>query len=254
MVLKIGNKLIGENHPIFFIAEAGVNHNGSIALGKKLIDAAVDAKADAVKFQTFKTDNIIVPDAPKSSYHIETTGSDNQQTWYELLKTQEMSKEMHIELIKYCDKKNIIFLSTPYDEESADLLEELGVQGFKIASTDTTNIPLISHIARKGLPTILSSAMATMEEVTQAVDTIEKEGLEQFALLQCTGNYPTKLVDSNLNVMKTYMKYFKCVIGFSDHTVEKINPIAATSMGAKIYAKHFNIYCNMHFFDKKMLC
>lgn len=241
MEFKIQNKMVGDRHPVFFIAEAGVNHNGSIDLGKKLIDIAVDAGADAVKFQTFKTENIITPEAPKSTYHIETTGADKEQSWFELLKTQEMSKDMHIELIDYCNNRSIIFLSTPYDEESVDLLEELNVPAFKIASTDTSNTLLLSYIAQKGRPMIISTAMATMEEIEDAVKIIRKQGLENFAVLQCTGNYPSRLEDSNLKVLQTYCEKLNCIVGFSDHTEELINPVAATAMGAKIYEKHFTL-------------
>ena len=241
MEFKIQNKMVGDGHPLFFIAEAGVNHNGSVKLGKKLIDIAVDAKADAVKFQTFKTENIITPKAPKSTYHVETTGSDNDQTWYELLKTQEMSKKMHVELIDYCNKKGIIFLSTPYDEESADLLEDLDVQAFKIASTDTNNIPLLRYIARKGRPMIISTAMATMDEVENAVYSVREERLADIAVLQCTGSYPARLSSSNLHVMQTYREKLHCIVGYSDHTPDLINPVATTAMGAKVYEKHFTI-------------
>lgn len=239
MEFKISNRYIGDNHPLFFIAEAGVNHNGSIKYGKELIDIAVAAGADSVKFQTFKTENIIIPDAPKSSYHIETTGDD--QSWFNLLKSQELTPEMHQELIDYCNKKGIIFLSTPYDEESADLLENLGVPAFKIASTDTNNTPLLKYIASKGRPMILSSAMSTMEEVKKAVNVVRNEGLEDLAVLQCTGNYPTNLSDSNLRVINTFKKELDCIVGYSDHTPDMINPVAATAINAKIYEKHFTI-------------
>ncbi len=252
MEFKIQNKMVGDGHPLFFIAEAGVNHNGSVKFGKKLIDIAVDAKADAVKFQTFKTENIITPKAPKSTYHVETTGSDNDQTWYELLKTQEMSKNMHVELIEHCNNQGIIFLSTPYDEESADLLEDLNVPAYKIASTDTSNIPLLKYIAKKGSPMILSSAMATMEEVELAVSTVRSERLNEIVMLQCTGNYPAKLSDTNLRVMQTYKEKMNCIVGYSDHTPDLINPVAATAMGAKVYEKHFTIDCSLPGPDHRM--
>ncbi len=241
MNFKINDKNIGDGHPVFFIAEAGVNHNGSIKLGKELINAAALAGADAVKFQTFQTKNIILTDAPKSSYHLETTGGDETQSWYELLKTQEMSKAMHIELMDHCATKDIIFMSTPYDEESVDLLCELGVPAIKIASTDTNNTPFLEYVAKKGLPMILSSAMANMDEVKTAIRVVRDCDLESVAMLQCTGNYPSKLEDSNLRVMHTYRKILKCVVGYSDHTKELINPIAATAMGANIIEKHFTI-------------
>ena len=153
--------------------------------------------------QTFKTENIITKTAPKSTYHLETTGADRDQSWFDLLKTQEMSRVMHIELIEHCQQVGIIFLSTPYDEESADLLESLDVPAFKIASTDTSNIPLLRYIAKKGRPMIMSSAMATMEEVEEAFATVREVGLKAVAMLQCTGNYPAKLSDTNLRVLQT---------------------------------------------------
>ena len=252
MEFKIHNKFIGDKRPLFFIAEAGVNHNGSIEMGKQLIDIAVKSGADAIKFQTFKTENIITPEAPKSTYHIETTGHDADQTWFELLKTQEMTEKMHIELIKYSNEKGIIFLSTPYDEESADLLEELDIPVFKIASTDTNNIPLLKYIARKKRPMIISTAMTTIKELENSVFTIQNEGLNDIAILQCTGNYPSDLSNSNLRVMKTYKKKFNVIVGYSDHTLDIINPIAATAMGAKVYEKHFTIDKNLPGPDHRM--
>ena len=252
MEFKIANKNIGDEEPVFFIAEAGVNHNGSIDLGKQLIDVAVESGADAVKFQTFKAEELNTKFAPKSTYHIETTGNDAKQSWYDLLKTQEISDKMHIDLIEYCNKKNIIFLSTPYGEESADLLESLNVPAYKIASTDTNNLPLLKHIANKGKPMIISTAMCTMDEVTEAYDAIRATGINEIGILQCTGNYPSKISDSNLNIIKTYMEMFNCVIGYSDHTKEFINPIAATSIGAKIYEKHFTIDKNLPGPDHRM--
>jgi N,N'-diacetyllegionaminate synthase len=252
MEFNIHDKKIGGKHPLFFIAEAGVNHNGSIGMGKQLIDIAVDSGADAVKFQTFKTENIITRKAPKSTYHIETTGDDDNQSWFDLLKTQEMSKNMHVELIEYCNNQGIIFLSTPYDEESADLLEDLNVPAYKIASTDTSNIPLLKYIAKKGSPMILSSAMATMEEVELAVSAVRSEGMNEIAVLQCTGNYPAKLSDTNLRVMQTYKEKLNCIVGYSDHTLDLINPVAATAMGAKVYEKHFTIDCSLPGPDHRM--
>ena len=138
----ISKKKITENNP-FIIAEAGVNHNGSLAIAKKLVKKAKDSGADAIKFQTFNTEKIILPNAPKSKYHIETTGSDKSQSWYDLLKSQELTEKMHIELKIYCNKSKIIFLSTPYDFESVDLLERINTPAYKIASTDNLNFPLV---------------------------------------------------------------------------------------------------------------
>lgn len=241
MEIEIQGQKIGDKHPVFFIAEAGVNHNGSLELAIKLIDVAAEARANAVKFQTFNAGKLNTKTAPKSSYHIDTTGSDSQQSWYELLKTQELTKENHQQLINHCQKKGIVFLSTPYDEESVDLLEELGVQAFKIASTDTNNLPFIRFVAKKKKPMIISTAMCEMEEVKKAVEAIRAEGLKEIIVLQCTGNYPASLEDSHLRVISTYKESLKCLVGYSDHTLEIINPVAAVALGACVYEKHFTL-------------
>ena len=209
MKIKIGNKFIGENQPIFFIAEAGVNHNGSLSMALKMVDVAKESGADAIKFQSFKTDNLILPQAPKSKYHIETTGSDKKQTWFDLLKTQELSYEMHKKIIKYCKKRKIIFLSTPYDKDSVDMLEKLNVEAYKIASTDSNNIPLLSYIAKKRKPMFISTAMTNIKEVKETVKCVKKYIPNKFILMQCTGNYPSKNSDSNLKVMLAYKFLFK---------------------------------------------
>lgn len=252
MEIKIGNKIISEKEKIFFIAEAGVNHNGSLDYGKKLIDIAVEAKADAIKFQTFKADKLNTLNAPKSTYHVETTGTDKEQSWFELLQSQEISLEMHKELISYCKKKEIIFLSTPYDEDSADMLDGLGIAAFKIASTDTNNLGFLEHVAKKKKPMILSSAMCNMSEVSEAIETVRSVGLEEIIMCQCTGNYPSKLSDSNLNVIQTYKSEFNCLVGYSDHTLEFINPVLAVGMGISLYEKHFTLDKNLPGPDHRM--
>jgi len=252
MEFKIDNKFVGDGHPVFIIAEAGVNHNGSLDIGKALIDVAADSGADAVKFQTFKASELNTKKAPKSSYHIETTGSDSRGSWYDLLKTQEMSYSMHEGLIEHCNKRDIIFMSTPYGHESVDILIKLRVPAIKIASTDTNNIPFLKYVAEKKLPIILSSAMCNMKEVIDAVNTIKEYDNNKIAMLQCTGNYPAQLEDSNLLVLKSYEEKLNCIIGLSDHTLENINPIAATAMGAKIYEKHFTLDKNMDGPDHRM--
>jgi N-acetylneuraminate synthase/N,N'-diacetyllegionaminate synthase len=250
--IKIENKIISPNNPVFFIAEAGVNHNGSIKNAKKLVDIAKKCGADAVKFQSFKTENIILEKAPKSKYHIETTGSNKSQSWFKLLKTQEMSENMHYEIFKYCKKKNIVFLSTPYDYESVDLLDKMGVSAFKIASTDNQNIPLLEYISKKNKPVILSTAMSTLDEVALSFKTLNKRLKGKVIILQCTGNYPSNNADSNLNVMKSYKQKFKCIFGYSDHTTGFTNSIAATAMGASVIEKHFTINKKMFGPDHRM--
>jgi len=243
--LKIGKKNIGPDFPVFFIAEAGVNHNGSLKIALKMVDVAKKAGADAIKFQTFKTKNLILPNAPKSKYHIETTGNDKMQTWFDLLKTQELSYQMHRKIIEYCKRQKIIFLSTPYDKESVDMLEKLKIKAYKVASTDNNNIPLLRYIAKKGKPMLISTAMANIREVQDAVKCVKRHIPNKFVLMQCTGNYPSKNLDSNLKVMLAYKKKFRCLYGYSDHTLDFINPVAATALGASVYEKHFTL-------DKKL--
>ena len=250
--MKIEDKIIGNKSPVFFIAEAGVNHNGSIEKAIELVDIAVRSGADAVKFQTFKAEDLNLPNAPKSEYHIETTGNDNKQTWYELLKTQELTFDMHEKIIKHCKENNIIFMSTPYDYKSVDLLIELKIGAFKVASTDANNHPFLEYLTKKQKPIILSTAMSSLIDVKESVNIFRKNNFDNFALLQCTGNYPSKISDTNLKVMETYKKEFNCIVGYSDHTPDMVNPIAATAMGAKIFEKHFTIDKNLPGPDHRM--
>ncbi|MDC0608477.1 N-acetylneuraminate synthase family protein [Candidatus Pelagibacter ubique] len=249
---KIDKKKISEKSPIYIIAEAGVNHNGSLSKAKKLIDIAVKAKADAVKFQTFKAENIIVPKGPKAKYHIETTGSNKSLSWFNLLKSQEISLSMHKELIRYCKKKKITFLSTAYDQDSATLLDKLKIHAFKIASTDNDNYPFISFMKKFKKPIILSTAMSTFEEVKFAYQLLKKFNFKKFSIMQCTGNYPTKIENANLNVIDQYKKYFKCPIGFSDHTEGSTAAICAVAKGVKIIEKHFTISKKLNGPDHRM--
>lgn len=237
----IDKKKINKNSPTYIIAEAGVNHNGSLIKAKKLIDVAANAKADAVKFQTFKTENIIIPKGPKAKYHIETTGNDKSLSWFDLLKSQEISNKMHKELIKYCKRKKITFLSTAYDEESAILLNNLGIKAFKIASTDNDNYPFISFLKKFNKSIILSTAMSSFKDVKLAYKILKKSKFKKFCIMQCTGNYPTKINNANLNVIDQYKKNFKCPIGFSDHTEGSTAAICAVAKGAKIIEKHFTL-------------
>ena len=245
-IIKFNNgKEISENSPCFIIAEAGVNHNGDIKIAKKLVDMAVECKADAVKFQSFFTDEVIIKKAPKAKYHIETTGDDNVQTWYNLIKSTEMDLKMHKDIVKYCKKKKIIFISTPYDFKSVDLLNRLNVEIIKIASTDTNNHPLIKYISKKNKPIILSTAMSNLNEVSESFEIIKKYSKKPVVLMQCTGNYPAPRYDSNLRVINGYKKKFKSLVGYSDHVLGNDAALAAISIGASVYEKHITI-------DKKL--
>jgi N-acetylneuraminate synthase len=240
---------IGENTPTFIIAEAGVNHNGSIEKAKKLIDAAVEAGVDAVKFQTFNTDKLVTKNAPKANYQNETTDKDESQ--YNMLKKLELSKKNHNILLEYCSEKNIKFMSTPFSFDTVDLLEEIGIDIYKIGSSDTNNLPLLKYIASKDKPIILSTGMSNLTEVSEAVDTIKKTGNNNLVLLHCVSNYPAEYENINLKVMNTMRKAFDLIVGYSDHTLGIEVPIAAVAMGAKVIEKHFTLDKNMEGPDHK---
>lgn len=236
--IKIGNKTIGEDEPCFIIAEAGVNHNGKIQLAKKLIDVAVEAGCDAIKFQTFNTEEVVTLESPKAEYQQKKTGNGRQ---YEMIKKLELSEKDFRELAEYIDQKGIIFLSTPFDKKSADLLEQLEVPAFKIGSGDLTNLPLLKYISKKGRPMVISTGMATLAEVKEAVNTVINAGNEQFILLHCTSNYPVRVVDCNLRAMNTLKKEFDVPVGYSDHTLGVVIPVVAVAMGASVIEKHFTM-------------
>lgn len=222
----------------FIIAEAGVNHNGNINLAKKLVDKACEAGVDAIKFQTFKAENLVTKEAPKAEYQKNTTGNGSQ---FEMLKKLELSFEDHISLKNYCTEKGIIFISTPFDFESVDLLEKIDVPIYKVSSGDLTNLPLLKYIANKNKPIILSTGMANLGEVEEAVEAIYKIGNKNLILLHCTSNYPTAYEDVNLRAMVTMKEAFKLPIGYSDHTIGIEVPIAAVTLGAKVIEKHFTL-------------
>ncbi|MFH1982553.1 MAG: N-acetylneuraminate synthase [Pseudomonadota bacterium] len=238
---NIGNRLVGKGAPVFIIAEAGVNHNGDMDLARALIDAAADAGADAVKFQTFQAHKLNTRSAPKSSYHLRTTPSDEEQSWFELLRTQELSRGMHLEIITHCSKRGIMFLSTPYDPDAADLLADLNVPAFKVASTDANNYPFLKHLAKFARPILLSTAMCTLEEVRRAIETIHQTGNRDLVVLHCTANYPCVIENTNLLAMKQMAAAFDVAVGYSDHNLSHINPIAAVALGATVIEKHFTL-------------
>lgn len=237
-----------QNNRCFIIAEAGVNHNGSLELATKLIDEAKEAGADAIKFQTFKTESLVTKDAPKAEYQMNNTGDGTQ---FEMLKKLELSLEDHIKLKEYAQHKGIMFVSTPFDFESVDLLEKLGVLIYKVSSGDLTNIPLLRYIAKFNKPIILSTGMANLGEVELAVNAIKEEGNDNIILLHCTSNYPTDYEDVNLKAMITLKDAFKLPVGYSDHTTGIEVPIAAVAMGARVIEKHFTLDRNMEGPDHK---
>lgn len=236
---------------VFIIAETGVNHNGSIDLAKKQVDAAVDAKTDAVKFQTFKAKKGISKFAHKAEYQKRITGIDESQL--EMVKKLELDEDAHKELLDYCKKKKIIFLSTPFDLESIDLLNNLGLEIFKIPSGEITNLPYLRKIGALRKKIIMSTGMADLSEIKSALDILIKAGTqkEDITVLQCNTAYPTPAGDANLLAMRTIGKAFGVKVGYSDHTLGIEIPIAATALGATVIEKHFTLDRNMSGPDHK---
>ena len=243
--IKLPNRIISHGEPCYIIAEAGVNHNGDMSMARELIDIAADCGADAVKFQTFKAEEIILRNAPKARYHIETTGSDSEQSWFDLLKNQELDRAMHEELIDYCADRGIDFLSTPYDWSSVDLLAELGVPMFKVASTDANNLPFLRYIASKKLPIILSTAMCNLAEVKNSVEAIRAMGVGDVVVMQCTGSYPAPIEQANLRAMNEIARQCDVAVGYSDHVPGFNSAIGAIALGACTYEKHFTLDRNL---------
>ncbi|MGN9133991.1 N-acetylneuraminate synthase [Clostridium sp. HCP1S3_B4] len=231
------------------IAEAGVNHNGNIEIAKKLVDVAKDSGADIVKFQTFKTNDVVCKNMKKADYQKETSGSKESQ--YEMLKKLELSYDMHIELIEYCKKKNIELLSTPFDIKSIEFLDKLGFNTLKIPSGEITNYPYLKKIGESHKNVILSTGMSTLEEIRQAVNILKKYGTKNISILHCNTEYPTPMKDVNLKAINTIKNEFKVKVGYSDHTEGIEVPIAAVAMGAEIIEKHFTLDKNMEGPDHK---
>ena len=236
---------------VLIIAEAGVNHNGSIDLAKKLIDVAADSEADAVKFQTFKAENLATLYAKKANYQKNLTSQKESQ--FDMLKKFELNKEMHIELINYSKAKNIKFLSSPFDLESIELLKDLGLEIFKIPSGEITNLPYLRHIGKLNKKVILSTGMSNMDEINNALDVLINSGTKKknIIVLHANTEYPTPMEDVNLKAMQTIGKELDVNFGYSDHTLGIEVDIAAVAMGAVCIEKHFTLDCNMEGPDHK---
>lgn len=234
---------------VYIIAEAGVNHNGSIENAKKLVDVAVLAGADAVKFQTFKVEKVVCKDAKKADYQKITTAQNESQ--YDMLKKLELTRSMHEELIKYCDEKNIDFLSTAFDCDSMHYLINLGINTIKIPSGEITNYPYLTEIGKTKKKVIISTGMSTLEEVRSAIGVLRRNGSENIIALHCNTAYPTPFQDVNLNAMLTIRDALNIRVGYSDHTLGIEVPIAAVAMGATVIEKHFTLDRNMEGPDHK---
>ncbi len=235
--IATANRPIGEGVPCFVIAEAGVNHNGEPKLAHALIDAAAAAGADAVKFQTFKADRLALASAPKAAY--QKRNQPGEESQLAMLRRLELEDGVVGELVAHCREKGILFLSSPFDEESADFLDALGMAAFKVPSGELTNAPFLRHLAGKGKPLIVSTGMADMAEVEAAVAAIRASGAPPLALLHCVSAYPADPADCNLRAMGALERAFRVPVGWSDHTTGIDVAIAAVALGAAIIEKHF---------------
>jgi N,N'-diacetyllegionaminate synthase len=226
---------------VFIIAEAGVNHDGLIDNAYRLIDAAVEAGADAIKFQTFKAESLVSKNVDKANYQKQTTNESESQ--FEMIKKLELNVDAHKKLINYCNDKNILFMSSPFDHDSIDLLDELGLKIFKIPSGEITNLPYLRHIGLLAKQVILSTGMSTLKEVGDALSILIDNGTkkEDITVLHANTMYPTPMEDVNLNAMLTIQKKFGTAVGYSDHTLGIEVGVAAVAMGASVIEKHFTL-------------
>ena len=236
---------------VFIIAEAGVNHNGSLDLAKKLIDVASESGANAVKFQTFKAEKLVSKNAQKADYQKQTTNKTESQ--FDMIKKLELDMDTHKELIAYCETKNIMFLSTPFDHDSIELLNDLGLEIFKIPSGEITNLPYLRHIGKLNKKVILSTGMADIGEIEDALDILINTGTkkENITILHANTMYPTPMEDVNLKAMVTIGNTFDIAFGYSDHTLGIEVDIAAVAMGASCIEKHFTLDKTMEGPDHK---
>jgi len=234
--IDFGERKIGQGFPCFIIAEVGVNHDGELSKALQMIDVAAEAGVDAVKFQTYKTEKIVSRDAPKADYQKRNDGEEGSQ--FEMIKRLELSEEEHVTIKKRCEERGVMFLSSPFDEESADFLVELGVPGFKVPSGEIVNEPFMRHLAAKQLPMIISTGMATVDEVSQLVEFLEEVPI---VLLHCVSAYPADPKDCNLRAIEVLGERFGCPAGWSDHTPGVEVALGAVALGACVVEKHFTL-------------
>ncbi len=241
--ITIGNKSIGLNNPIYFIAEIGVNHNGDMNLAFEMMKEAKKAGAHAVKFQTFKAETLVCKDTPKVNYQKGTTSAD--ETHYDMIKKLELSHENHYLLMDYCKQLDLEFMSTPYDIDSAIFLKKIGVRSYKTASADLVDLPLQKWIAETGKPSIVSVGMATLGEIEKVLEIYRKANNPNLILLHCVSNYPASDESLNLRVMSNLENTFDILIGYSDHSIGSVASILSIAYGAKLIEKHFTLDKNL---------
>jgi len=234
-VINLGGRIVGSGTGVFVIAEIGINHNGSGREAEKLIDAAADCGADAVKFQSFRADRLLI--CSRDRYAQQSGG----ESAYDLLRRCELSFDEQEKLKSHADKRGIMFLSTPFDNESVDFLDSIGVPAFKIASGDITHIPLLRHVASKGKPVFLSTGMSYLDEVIEAVRRLREGGAGEILLMHCISNYPASSRDMNLRALETLQSHFGLLTGLSDHSRGILFSLAAAAMGAAVIERHFTL-------------
>lgn len=235
--------------PVYMIAEAGINHNGNLDTAMELIDVASEAGADAVKFQTFVPEKLAVTNAPMANY--QRHNLKNEQTQLEMLTDFQLKFEHHSKLLERCRERQIEFLSTPFEEESADFLYKLGLTAFKIPSGEITNLPFLKHLGKMGKPLILSTGMSNLADVETAISTLEESGATEITILHCVSQYPAPIEETNLRAIKTLRQAFNYPVGFSDHSSGIEIALAAVSLGARVVEKHFTLSRNMSGPDHK---
>ena len=238
--IKVGNKMIGENHPVYIVAESGCNHDGKLEQAFQIIKQAHENGADAIKFQTLKAEKLVTKQTPQWWLPKDKIEGTRQ---IDLYKDQDrFGFEEFKKISEYCKNLGITFLSTPFDEDSVDLLDKLDVPAFKVASTDLTNLPFLEYVAKKNKPIFLSTGMGSIREIKEAVETIIKTENENIVIMHCIVEYPAPISHANLNFIKTLQKTFpEFPIGLSDHTLGILSPVIATSLGTKLIEKHFTI-------------
>lgn len=239
MSIRVGKHSIGPGLPCMVIAEAGVNHNGNLEIALRLVDAAAEADADVIKFQTFKAEEVISPVAPKAAYQVRTTGAAESQL--EMVRKLELPPAAFATIDRHCRERGLLFLSTPFDRGSVDLLQNLNIAAFKIPSGEVTNLPFLTYVAKQRKPVILSTGMSTLDEVAAAVEAVLAAGTGELALLHCVSNYPALASSVNLRAMKTLEQRFGVPVGYSDHTEGIEISLAAAALGACIVEKHFTL-------------
>jgi N,N'-diacetyllegionaminate synthase len=237
--IEIAGRTIGPGHPCFVIAEAGVNHNGSLEMAKALVDTAAAAGADAVKFQTFKAEKVISRSAPKADYQRKNTGCDGSQL--EMARRLELSDEEHRLVFAHCRERDVLYLSSPFDDDSVNLLDSMGVAAFKIGSGELTNHALLETVARRGRPVLLSTGMADLREIRDAIDVLHANGNPPLALFHCVSSYPAPPLECNLAALDSLRSEFHVPVGWSDHTLGTHISVAAVARGANLVEKHFTL-------------